>query len=66
MSEDGWIPHDGNECPVGDHTIVQIKIRDGLVSAPERAGSWGWRDIGRSKPHRHDIIAYRIVENGNG
>jgi hypothetical protein len=67
-SDDGWITHDGKERPVERDVIVEVKTRDQYIHTPNSAGFWGngardesnwWHEQGR--PHRFDIIAYRVV-----
>jgi hypothetical protein len=57
--DDGWIKHDGDECPVDGETLVEVRIRDSEeYPQQDRADGWDWNYNGISG----DIIAYRIVE----
>ena len=53
---DGWIPHDGGECPLPDGHRYEVKNRD---------GEWGEGVIGKwvhgSWKDSFDIIAYRPI-----
>lgn len=59
--EDGWIEHDGSECPVHPDTIVQVQWGTGLVLPEARAktDNWSWLYGGS----RCDIVRYRIVHS---
>lgn len=58
---DGWIEWGGEECPVGDRTIVEVRYRNGEVKAAAPADFYEW---GHGRPHfvttGRDIIAYRL------
>lgn len=65
---EGWIEHDGSECPVGASVEVQLRVRrrhDGSIW--ERPGSdradW-FKDMGwwTGEGRHHRIVAYRIVQ----
>ena len=52
-----WIKWGGNECHVSPDTLVEVKLRDGVVLGPGYAASFLWRQglgIG-------DIVEYRTV-----
>ena len=58
--DDGWIPHDGGPCPVGDEQLVDVRFRSGSISTePVSAGYYVWEHQDFSS----DIIAYRIKED---
>ena len=62
-SNDGWIEHDGSECPLDAETAFDIRYRDGAETfnnAPARlkvVRDRLWEHDGGSD----DIIAYRVV-----
>lgn len=57
--EHGFIPWNGGECPVGDNTLVEYKMRDyGDDVDVVAAKSLRWNNSNSST----DIIAYRVVE----
>lgn len=63
-----WIEWQGGECPVDGHTRVDVRFRDGKVSADEPAAFWAsgttcfWKhEGGIFSGHGADIIAYRIA-----
>lgn len=61
---DGWIKWDGGECPVGEHTLIQMIDRgeslDDFDDGVCAAGDYDWSHNGG----RWDIIAYRIHKAG--
>lgn len=57
MSKGGWIRHRGGKCKLPFYTMVEIRMRDGLVSA-DFPGSFRWTHIGDSG----DIMSYRKVQ----
>ena len=51
-----WIKWHGGECPVPPETMVQVKLRGGIVGEL-RAGGYSWRcGLGDS-----DIVEYCVV-----
>ena len=58
QSDDGWIPWEGGECPVGSDAVITIKLRRGDVDYTRNACLYDWRHI--NDPF--DIIAYRVVK----
>jgi hypothetical protein len=61
MSEEGWIPWSGGECPVLARTVVEVRFRmETLGTMTERSDffDWVWPD---DDPYNDDIIAYRIL-----
>lgn len=67
--EDGWITHDGGECPVASDVNVEIRLvhRDGDLWERDGYEVAGWFDgLGWwDDPSRFNrIVAYRIVEQG--
>lgn len=59
MDETAWDRHDGGSKPanINPETIVLLVYRDGLKSAPIRAGSLRWEHTGICD----DIMAYRLL-----
>lgn len=63
QAQDGWIEHDGGECPVPADTPVKVQCR--FEPAPDEdqeawpAGGWHWLHSGF--PGRGDIVSYRVV-----
>ncbi len=61
---DGWIAHDGHECPLEPKTRVQVKLRNGMVFEGRALtddacmDSEQWID---DKYHDLTIIAYRLA-----
>jgi len=63
MLADGWLQHDGSECPIPDakHGEYQIRYRDGTRSSAANdypAASFHWEHHGSNK----DIVAYRLLD----
>lgn len=54
---DGWVPHNGGDCPVPPDTMLEVRFRDNDTSGPECAYGWHWGEMGEST-----IVAYRIVK----
>jgi hypothetical protein len=40
----GWIPHDGDTCPVDPDTFVQVDL-GGILLEPDHASTFVWRDV---------------------
>jgi len=63
---DGWIAHDGGECPVPLDSRPGIMFRDGCI-IPEGTRTAGshlvgyWRHHAGFYAHEH-IIAYRLIQ----
>lgn len=57
-NEGAWVDWCGGECPVADHVKVEYQIRAGVKWA-DQAKRLEWQHEGA----RHDIIAYRVIEN---
>ncbi len=55
--DDGWLPWNGGECPVGGDTLVDVGFKDGDTNLRQSGGDWEWYHDGRDD----DIIKYRIV-----
>lgn len=56
--ENGWIKHNGGDCPIDRDSTVRFQFACGKVSEKEyRAGSFIWRKRGWA----FDIAAYRVV-----
>lgn len=63
MFADGWLQHDGSECPIPEsqHGEYEIRYRDGTVSVSANdypAASFYWKHHGVNK----DIVAYRLLD----
>lgn len=57
VSKDGWIRHRGGKCKLPYYTMVEIRVRDGLVNA-DFPGNFRWTHIGAPG----DIMSYRAVK----
>lgn len=57
---EGWVPHNGGECPIkDDRTLHEVMLEGGNVPQRDRrASQWIWSHKGWGS----DIIAYRIIE----
>lgn len=56
--EEGWIQHNGRDCPIDRDAIVRFQFACGKLSEKEyRAGNFLWRKRG----YDFDIKAYRII-----
>lgn len=51
---DGWIEWMGGDCPVGEHTEVDVRFGDGSQEDGERADYWHWNAV------YAPIVAYRV------
>lgn len=59
MTNNLWIPHTGDKCPVDPDTVVEVMIAENdEPSGPSEAHMWNW---GKAIPKR-SIVLYRIVE----
>lgn len=63
MLADGWLQHDGSECPIPEsqHGEYEIRYRDGTLSLAANdyhAASFYWKHHGIPK----DIVAYRLLD----
>lgn len=53
---DGWIDHDGGECPLGRFRgHIEIRLANGRV-LPGRARGFYWKHLATP----HDLVAYRL------
>jgi hypothetical protein len=61
MRAEGWIEHDGGECPVPLDSAPHIKFRNGghPVQSVVTANAWEW-EWEPADASDWDIIAYRI------
>lgn len=68
--QEGWIEWNGGECPVSPSGFVDVRFRDGIVSACTMARVWCGPDGLENDPlhscwahagNSQDIIAYREV-----
>lgn len=61
-ASDGWVNHDGSECPFAPGAILDVRFGDGedmlMMTLHEGHGSWAWPSHG---PDSTDIVAYRNV-----
>lgn len=53
-----WKGEPGCVCPLPPAKKVEVRFRDGDISAERRAEEWNWRHIG----YDGDIVAYRVIE----
>lgn len=58
MSDEKWIPHTGDACPVDNFTTVRVMFRSGRISEKYAAGELGWN----IESSIADIVAYCVVE----
>ena len=59
---EGWIEHDGGECPVSGSVMVQTMLYGGYTGAMGKAKPaewWIW-----SRNTFYPIVAYRVVDQG--
>jgi len=58
---DGWLPHDGSECPVPLDTRPGVKFRNLQMRLPFRWSAKTWSDCWQwqTEPRDIDIIAYK-------
>ena len=56
---DPWIKWAGGECPVPQNTLVEVKLRCGIIKQAAPAKSYRWRHDGDGVGV--DIVEYRIV-----
>ena len=56
-ADDGWIPWEGGDCPVGSEVVTKVKVRGGDVDAG-KAHFYDWHHDGSAC----DIVAYRVVK----
>lgn len=57
-NDGNWHPWNGGECPVHPKSLVQVMVRDGIVSSerqPARAYEW-------DEDHTGTIVAFRVVK----
>ncbi len=59
---EGWIAHDGGECPVDDDVMIQTILLDGTKGAMGNANPANWWTWSRNTCY--PIIAYRVVDQG--
>lgn len=60
-SANGWIKHNGGECPVPHGTDVEIRLRDGRKCGPFVPAPIAWLWATGVKNNHIDIVAYRVV-----
>lgn len=61
MKAEGWIEHDGGQCPVGERSMPSLLFRDAEIApAGNNMAAWHW-DWEHSPNHDapDDIIAYK-------
>ena len=59
---DGWIDWAGGACPVDEHQVVRVELRDGSASRGF-AGDYVWSHDGPEHWQGNcDIVAYCVVE----
>ena len=60
-----WIEHTGDTCPVDPETVVEVRLRGGMVRPADeaRATPWGRFLVGAGSPQKHplDVTHYRII-----
>lgn len=56
MKDDGWIKWHGGEYPVPAGTLVDYRLRNGMIGPGTTAADVEWRRMGAV----YDIVAYRI------
>ncbi len=52
-----WIKWNGGECPIPLRTVVEVKLRCGIIREAELAENYNWYHF----DHRSDIVEYRTV-----
>ena len=52
-----WIKWNGGECPIPLRTLVEVKLRYGIIKEAELAENYNWYHFDL----RSDIVEYRIV-----
>ena len=60
---DGWIEHDGGECPVEPYTFVTVQFRsgkNGTAPALHWVDRWSNRWEAKGPFRSEDIIAYKL------
>lgn len=60
-----WVAHDGGDCPVDPAATVEIKLRDGSVTAmTAKAVNWRYGtyifEARRTMPASCEVVAYRL------
>lgn len=58
IRQDGWIKHDGGECPVPAGTEVNLWLRNGEVAWTRTPEMCAWMQDGDPL----DVVGYRVVE----
>lgn len=61
---DGWIDHDGSPCPVAKGTLLQVRLRNGLVrdaAALEMCGFGSAQQWVDDTYPEDTIVAYRLI-----
>lgn len=54
---EGWIKHDGGECPLPDGASHKVKFRSGCIGGDDSPETWAWGHDGVGD----DIIAYHPI-----
>jgi hypothetical protein len=57
---EGWIKHEGNECPLPDDAMCDTKWDDGIGAPTRAAGDWKWIDPAIT--HYRPILAEKAQE----
>lgn len=57
----GWTGHNGDECPVNEKAVVDIRLRSGLVIENTVAGRWLW-----NRPRREETGVFVASKFENG
>jgi hypothetical protein len=61
---DGWIDHDGSPCPVAKGTLLQVRLRNGLVKDAAALEMFGFGSAQQwvDDTYPEDtIVAYRLI-----
>lgn len=60
--EDGWIEWaGGDECPVADGVMIDVRLRGGEPRLPTRGRMYRWDHLSANdRCHPFDIVAYKV------